>query len=469
MKKIFLVLFLSPILVSAQQYIRTQHGSQIWLVNANGLDSTLLPAYDLTGIMYKPLVTTTVQDSSKFQTTMGIGTRATTSPLTVANFSTSFVAPQAGTMIHIVSDNSVNGRISHDTYNNTSFTGSIIQGRRARGTAAVPLPVILDDIIMSMGGDVYGTSSFTGSSIGSFNIRAAGTSTNTSKPTYLSGTVTAVGSTTQREVFKFNSTGTLKLSAYGTNGFLRTNASDSTLTTSALTGAEVTTALGYTPGTGNGTLTAADTVSLSNRINTKQVAGSYATTAQNALKVNYTDTAAMLSAYQTGINGKASTASVALKLNISDTAAMLTNYQPKLSASTNLQSISAGTGYTLTATSAKAIFGTTSPSITISVAGTYLINYNVFTDYSAATLAASRAISYKVRRTTNTAADLDLMPAINTPIITLLTFSAPMVNNSFIYIATAGDVLEVWGSISVIPTAGAVKTNYVSINATKLY
>lgn len=147
----------------------------------------------------------------------------------------------------------------------------------------------------------------------------------------------------------------------------------------------------------------------------------------------------------------------------------ITSAMTGMSATNNLQSISSGTTYTLSATSAKCTFGTTSPSITISQAGTYLLNYNIATDYTAATLAASRAISYKVRRTNNTAADIDVMPSINTQIITALTFSATMVNNTFIYTATAGDILEIWGSISVVPTAGSVKTSYGSINATKLY
>lgn len=58
-------------------------------------------------------------------TYLSIGTSKTSSPLTVTNFTTSFIAPQTGTIIHIVSDNTVNGRISSDTYNNTSFTGRV--------------------------------------------------------------------------------------------------------------------------------------------------------------------------------------------------------------------------------------------------------------------------------------------------------------------------------------------------------
>lgn len=61
MKILLLILF--PFLSNAQQYIRTQHGNQIWLVNINGLDSTLLPSYDLSGAMSKPQVGTRLADS----------------------------------------------------------------------------------------------------------------------------------------------------------------------------------------------------------------------------------------------------------------------------------------------------------------------------------------------------------------------------------------------------------------------
>jgi len=165
---------------------------------------------------------TVVADSSKFQTTLGVGTRATSSPLTVANFTTSFTAPQTGTIIHVVSEASVNGRVSFDTYNDVSFTGSIFQGRRGRGTAASPTPPILDDVLVALGADGYGTSSFTGASVGSMNIRAEGTFTNTSKPTNIQFTTTPSGSTTQAERLRIKSTGALQLFNYGSGTFTGT-------------------------------------------------------------------------------------------------------------------------------------------------------------------------------------------------------------------------------------------------------
>lgn len=134
----------------------------------------------------------------------------------------------------------------------------------------------------------------------------------------------------------------------------------------------------------------------------------------------------------------------------------------------NLYTKAAGTTYTLAATAAKVTFGTTSPTLTFPEAGTYLVMYNCRTDYTAATLAASRTVTYKVRRTNNGATDLDDI-GFTTPIITLLTYSAPRQSNAFLYTAAVGDVLELWGSISVIPTAGTVKTVEANMNATKLY
>jgi hypothetical protein len=156
--------------------------------------------------------------------TFSIGTVASTAPLTVANFSTSFPTPQAGTMIHLVSDAVTNGRLSFDTYNNASFTGSIFQGRRGRGSAASATAPIADDILVAVGGDGYGDDSFTGSSVGSVNIRANGTFTNASKPTYISFTTTPTGSTTQAERFRIKADGSLLINGYGTGAITGTPA-----------------------------------------------------------------------------------------------------------------------------------------------------------------------------------------------------------------------------------------------------
>lgn len=189
-------------------------------------------------------------------------------PVTIQNFTgTNFPVPQAGTMLHIVSDTSVNGRVTLDTYNNTSFTGSIIQGRRARGTSGSPTPPILDDIIMAVGADGYGTTGYTGSSIGSMSIRASGTFTNSSKPTYVSFTTTPTGSITQAERMQIKADGTIRFNAY-TAGLFQLDASGNA-TSAALTSGQVTTALGFTP----------------------QASGSYAVTTNNLSDLSSASTA----------------------------------------------------------------------------------------------------------------------------------------------------------------------------------
>ena len=213
-------------------------------VNAQGQLISLIYSGDTLKTM-NPLTGVTTNIITASPSTFSIGTVASTAPLTVANFTTSFPTPQSGTMIHAVSDAAINGRISFDTYNNTSFTGSNYQGRRARGTAVSPTPPITDDILVAIGADGYGVDSFTNASVGSMNIRAADTYTNTSKPSYISFTTTPTGSTTQVERFKINADGTVKFSAYGA-GLLQTDASGNA-TAAALTSGQVTTALGFTP------------------------------------------------------------------------------------------------------------------------------------------------------------------------------------------------------------------------------
>lgn len=70
---------------------------------------------------------------------LSIGTKQTTSPLTVTNFPTAFPAPQVGTLVHLVSSGiATNARISFDNYNGSNVLGPVYQGRRAGGSAGSP-------------------------------------------------------------------------------------------------------------------------------------------------------------------------------------------------------------------------------------------------------------------------------------------------------------------------------------------
>jgi hypothetical protein len=136
----------------------------------------------------------------------------------------------------------------------------------------------------------------------------------------------------------------------------------------------------------------------------------------------------------------------------------------------NIYSGSAGTVYTLTATSAKVTFGTTSPSITFIEAGTYKVTYEVTTNYTGATFASARVVTYKLRRTNNNAADLtNSSKAFNTDVTTTKTGTMPIVTHSLFYTAAKGDIIELWGSVSVLPTAGSAQVAEASILVSKQY
>lgn len=129
----------------------------------------------------------------------------------------------------------------------------------------------------------------------------------------------------------------------------------------------------------------------------------------------------------------------------------------------------AGTAYQLTNTAALLDFGTTDPSLTITVAGTYLILARVRYDYNAATFAAVRTITTKLRRTNNTPADLtNGSSGWITEIITTLSYTAMIQELPPVVYVTANtdDVIQIWGSIDTVPSAGsldAVEAEIVAI------
>lgn len=139
---------------------------------------------------------------------------------------------------------------------------------------------------------------------------------------------------------------------------------------------------------------------------------------------------------------------------------------------TTFTSYAAGTAYSLTATAAQVVFGTTSPAITLTSAGTYLILSRAKVDYNAATFAAVRTATMKLRRTNNTAADVSgASTTVATQILTLLTFTAASAVLPPVFYTTTNtdDVIQMYGSISVLPTAGTMDVTSAEIVAVKLY
>lgn len=144
---------------------------------------------------------------------------------------------------------------------------------------------------------------------------------------------------------------------------------------------------------------------------------------------------------------------------------------PKASTSVAQSVYAAGTPYQLTQTPALLTFGTTSPSLVLGNPGTYLLIARVVLNYNAATFAASRVATLKLRRINNTAADLpNSSITANTDIITLITSTmgafpfAPVIymtqNNN--------DNIQIFGDVATVPTAGSLDAAAAEIIAIKL-
>lgn len=136
-----------------------------------------------------------------------------------------------------------------------------------------------------------------------------------------------------------------------------------------------------------------------------------------------------------------------------------------------ITSYAAGTAYSLTNTSAALDFGTTDPAITINAPGTYLILTHATVNYVGATFAAVRDVTFKLRRTNNTAADLTGSSlVIKTDIITLLTYSLGRIALPPVIYTTANsdDIITIFGDVGAVPTAGSLDAVGASIVALRL-
>lgn len=133
-------------------------------------------------------------------------------------------------------------------------------------------------------------------------------------------------------------------------------------------------------------------------------------------------------------------------------------------------SYAVGTAYSLTATPAQLTFGTTSPGVTITTAGTYLIQASANIKYNGATYAANQTATLKLRRTNNTAADIANSSRTSTlRVITTITDNVGVLPlPEVVYTATAGDIIQLWGSVSATPAAGSVQTDSAEIIITRL-
>lgn len=137
----------------------------------------------------------------------------------------------------------------------------------------------------------------------------------------------------------------------------------------------------------------------------------------------------------------------------------------------SISGLAAGTAYSLTNTAALVDFGTTDPAITVNLPGTYILMGRARVDYAAATFAAVRTVTFKLRRSNNTPSDISgTSSSFLTQIITALSFTALTVNlPPVVYTTTnADDVIQLWGSVSAVPTAGTIDVTEASVVAIRL-
>ena len=130
-----------------------------------------------------------------------------------------------------------------------------------------------------------------------------------------------------------------------------------------------------------------------------------------------------------------------------------------------------GTAYQLTNTAALLNFGTTDPSLTLTSPGTYLLLGRAVLDYNGSTFAASRVVTLKFRRTNNTAADItNGSMTIDTAIVTTITNTFGDFVLPFVIYTTANsdDIIQIFGDVDTVPSAGSLDAVGAEIVAIKL-
>ncbi len=135
-----------------------------------------------------------------------------------------------------------------------------------------------------------------------------------------------------------------------------------------------------------------------------------------------------------------------------------------------IQTIASGTAYTLTASYATVDFGTTDPVIIIDSPGTYMLRVTIQTSLVSATT-TTQTVSYKLRRTNNTAADVAGSTfADPLPIATATTMLGPTTTIICSYTTSnSDDSITIQGALSAAVGGTSATTSAVTIAATRLY
>jgi hypothetical protein len=156
---------------------------------------------------------------------LGLGTTGPLSRLTVTNQS-SYQAPVTGSLAQFIGTDANPLRLTFDTHNNASASGTAFMVRRSRGTAGTPLALQTDDVIAAFSGRGFGATQYAAASTGLINIKANQAFTDANNGTYISFDATPDNSVTAAEAFRITGAKTLIAPGYTTNGgLLYTNGS----------------------------------------------------------------------------------------------------------------------------------------------------------------------------------------------------------------------------------------------------
>lgn len=137
---------------------------------------------------------------------------------------------------------------------------------------------------------------------------------------------------------------------------------------------------------------------------------------------------------------------------------------------TTFAAVGAGTAYTMTAAYANVTMGTTSPTIPITAAGTYIVWANVQLSFVGATYAAVNSATFRLQETTANVSLTDGERGDMLPVMTTITNLGPSIMIGPVEHITADtdDVIVIQGDLGALPSAGTVTATKATVYAVRI-